>query len=87
MREQNEVGMKPVLKTSGKAKEQVTLQTVADAAGVSLATASKALSNTGRMKQETRDRCRSRRKVLQLSAERPRSVSFDQSQLHHRLLQ
>ena len=48
--------MKPVAKPSGKAKEQVTLQTVADTAGVSLATASKALSNTGRMKQETRDR-------------------------------
>lgn len=48
--------MKPSAKPSAKAKEQVTLQTVADAAGVSLATASKALSNTGRMKQETRER-------------------------------
>lgn len=34
----------------------ITLQMVADAAGVSLATASKALNQTGRMKPETRER-------------------------------
>lgn len=48
--------MKSKANPAARVKEQVTLQTVADAAGVSLATASKALSNTGRMKEETRER-------------------------------
>lgn len=50
----------------------ITLQTIADAAGVSLATASRALSGTGRMKSETRDRVM---RVAKLHNFRPSGVA------------